>query len=44
MEKRRPVYESLAAIHILTDDKKSGEVASEIMATLEANEGELANE
>lgn len=35
MEKRRPTYESLAAIHISTDDKKGNQVASEIVEAME---------
>ena len=34
MEKRRPIYESLATLTISTDNKKPDEVASEIIETM----------
>lgn len=36
MDDRRPIYESLATVHILTGDRSVNEVAKEILASVEA--------
>lgn len=36
MDERRPIYESLATVHILTGDRSVYEVAKEILAAVEA--------
>jgi shikimate kinase len=38
MEKRRPIYESLATFKIATDNRKPAEVAQEIAASIGANQ------
>ena len=38
MEKRRPIYESLATFKIATDNRKPGEVAQEIATSIGANQ------
>jgi shikimate kinase len=34
MEKRRPIYESLATLRIATDNRKPAEVAAEIASAI----------
>ena len=36
MDERRPIYESLASVHILTGDRAVNEVVKEILATVDA--------
>ena len=39
MEKRRPIYESLATITVSTDNKKPDQVADEIIEAIEQRVG-----
>jgi shikimate kinase len=39
MKDRRPIYERLADITVMTDSKKPGEVAAEILSEIEVRNG-----